>query len=797
MGRSARRHGQGGLQRAMSSSKVRAKLAVRAAAVVLALAIGGAAQPPAPVPAAAAPETATPPVPPTPPAVEAAAGSAKVPLAITISGGVSLGAYEGGFLYYLTEVIKRNRDRLDLKVVTGASAGSVNTLLTAMSSCVDASPPPKQSIFYRTWIPIGLEQLLVEGKTTATGLFDRTQMEAIAKTVLQPHWAAGFRGDCDLVLGVATTRLNARRSRLGVGATTLPQIEERFAVRLRGRGYGKLPRLDNYIDPNYQMPSALLPTDGTLRDLHRITDLTFASSTFPLAFEPMRLRHCMTDPPKSASPVCRPASAQTDLFVDGGVFDNHPLKLAARVTSGLERDAHGNYRWTDAPDMSTFTIPDELQFLQVDPEAFGYPTETADDAAPPDSALGLVSRFAANFVESARSKELISLLEARPDIRSRVRMGEAYLPTASGALYAFLGFFETAFRDYDFVLGMYDAYRFVSQAKAPLLRPEPKPREPSANARTKSWAPFFCVRGTLEDNATEARHCADPGLEDFGILLQTSIDRLYASCRTLRDEPQRGPVLHRHCALAMANQAPPHVVGVLSIDARRRQNESDFGHLLRLLAEYRFHFEDLGLTRDEAHKARQRVAARIGQLAKEMGAAQSSGNWIWTTAGRVASNSLYYEPPSHVLYFTLGNRPTLGYSLTEAYSDWSWLRFQANLRTDGLYTLLSESHNFFAVAPTLGFELQPPPLSNVTYQLWFGAGAGYQFSTEDDAGVSDCPEDEPVEAAPCSGLVLSSHAALSLYEILRLQVGGMYSPPVDQKAFWSVSAGVGFQFNWD
>ncbi|HEY6728536.1 MAG TPA: patatin-like phospholipase family protein [Polyangiaceae bacterium] len=772
---------------------------MRAASAAFAVALGSLAQPPPATDAAvleapaasganAAGEAA--------PALSAG-GSAKIPLAITISGGVSLGAYEGGFLYYLTEVIKRNRAQLDLKVVTGASAGSVNTLLTAMSSCMDTSPPPQQSIFYETWIPIGLEQLLIEGRTTATGLFDRSQMEAIAKTVLGPRWATGFRSDCDLVLGVATTRLNARRSRLGVGATTLPQIEERFAVRMRGRGYGRLPRLDNFIDPNYQMPSALLPTDGSLHDLQSVIDLTFASSTFPLAFEPMRLEHCMTDPPRSVSPVCRPEAAQTDLFVDGGVFDNHPLKLAARVTSGLERDEHGNYRWTDAPDMSTFAIPDELQFLQVDPEAFGYPTETAEDSAPPDSALGLVSKFAANFVESARSKELISLLEARPDIRSRVRMGEAYLPTASGALYAFLGFFETAFRDYDFALGMYDAHRFVQQAKVPLLRPEPRATDAPEEASSKAWAPFFCVRGTLENNGVEARRCADEGLEDFGILLQTSIDRLYAGCRELRNEPRRGPVAHRHCALAMANHTAPHVAGVRAIDARRQQSESDFAHLLRLLAAYRFHFADLGLTRDEAHKARQRIAARIGQLAKEIGAAQSSGNWIWVAAGRVASNSLYYEPPSHVLYVTLGNRPTLGYSLTEAYSDWSWLRLQANVRTDGLYTLLSESHNFVAVAPTLGFEVQPPPLSNASYQLWFGGGAGYQFSTEDAVGFDDCPDEEPVESAPCSGFVVSSHAALSLYEMLRLQVGGMYSPPFDQKAYWSVSAGIGFQFNWD
>ena len=442
--------------------------------------------------------------------------------------------------------------------------------------------------------------------------------------------------------------------------------------------------------------------------------------------------------------------------------------------------------------MTSFTIPDEIQFVQVDPEATSYPTEAHEDEEVPDSALGFISRFAANFVESARSKELVSLLEARPDIRSRVKMGEAYLPTASGALYAFLGFFETAFRDYDFFLGMYDAYRFVRHADEGLKRPEP-----SLDGANKDWAPFHCVKGMLEGNAAEAGRCQEPELKDFGILLQTSLDRLYAGCLKLAGDKLLGPVAHQHCALAMKNQPPPHVPGVRAIDSKRLPDESDFDHLLRLLAEYRFHFEDLGLNREDAHKARRRVAARIGQLAKEIGAAQNSGNWMWAAGARVASNSLYYEPASHVLYFTLGNRPTLGYSLTEAYSSWSWFRFQAGIYTDGLYTLLSESHNFFAFTPALGFELQPLPLSTATYQLWFGAGAGYQLSTEDDLAFSDCPADEHLTTAPCSGFAVSTHAAVSLYELLRLQVGALYLPPIDEKGYWAISAGIGFQFNWD
>ena len=52
-----------------------------------------------------------------------------------MSGGVSLGAYEAGYLYYFTEMIRRNRELLDLKILTGASAGSVNAMIAIISLC--------------------------------------------------------------------------------------------------------------------------------------------------------------------------------------------------------------------------------------------------------------------------------------------------------------------------------------------------------------------------------------------------------------------------------------------------------------------------------------------------------------------------------------------------------------------------------------------------------------------------------------------------------------------------------------
>ena len=52
--------------------------------------------------------------------------------ALTISGGVSLGAYEGGLTWTLVNYLRASGE-LNLSGVTGASAGSINALLPSLA----------------------------------------------------------------------------------------------------------------------------------------------------------------------------------------------------------------------------------------------------------------------------------------------------------------------------------------------------------------------------------------------------------------------------------------------------------------------------------------------------------------------------------------------------------------------------------------------------------------------------------------------------------------------------------------
>src|SRR6478752_2184011 len=85
----------------------------------------------------------------------AAKAAGPVAFSLTISGGVSLGAHEAGFLYYLTEVVKRNPQVFHLVTVTGASAGSMNGRSTTLEGWSPPIDDPPTTLFCKTWMPVG------------------------------------------------------------------------------------------------------------------------------------------------------------------------------------------------------------------------------------------------------------------------------------------------------------------------------------------------------------------------------------------------------------------------------------------------------------------------------------------------------------------------------------------------------------------------------------------------------------------------------------------------------------------
>jgi hypothetical protein len=306
----------------------------------------------------------------------------------------------------------------------------LNALLAVLAAH-GAAPPssPTESLFWRTWIPIGWGQLFADPPPTPLGAFSRRWLERGAAAI-EEAWNRGLDPSCDVVLGVSATRVEPRVLHAAGGRLELPRMEEKFAIRIQGRGRGRPPRVSNYPVPASAWPAALLVTDARGEvPFSELRDLVFASMSFPIAFPPQPLRTCVAG--ETLRPgVCLDAEAHTARYVDGGVFDNAPLRLAVGLARiGLHADPESaRLSWRDIPDASVRDVPRNLVLGFIDPDAAEYPARRPADAAADDGSLPRhLFDILAAFVDTARSKELAMLLEEHPAVADRDRAPEAAL----------------------------------------------------------------------------------------------------------------------------------------------------------------------------------------------------------------------------------------------------------------------------------------------------------------------------------------------------------------------------------
>ena len=103
-------------------------------------------------------------------------GVEPMPFALTISGGISLGSYEAGVNWALVEYLKKplksdqspgsqnpQNWKPELLSITGASAGSINAVMTAMNWCVD---PAKRELLQKEEIE---SEIAVDEKEPSLG----------------------------------------------------------------------------------------------------------------------------------------------------------------------------------------------------------------------------------------------------------------------------------------------------------------------------------------------------------------------------------------------------------------------------------------------------------------------------------------------------------------------------------------------------------------------------------------------------------------------------------------------------
>ncbi|MBN1758920.1 MAG: patatin-like phospholipase family protein [Chitinispirillaceae bacterium] len=404
---------------------------------------------------------------------------AKPPLSIgvTVSGGVSYGSYQAGYHYVANDWLRMNRNVCRVRVVTGASAGAINALLTVLSIADTGFVSDTGSLFYKSWIPISYQRLNC-GKSPI-GLLGRDYFYVLRDSIIRPAVNIPPPGDTvDIVLGVTGTRVEPTHIRL-TDRLELPTVEQKFTIRMTRNSTGKWV-FRNYIDKGSKLPAVVLPfrvETGDTTDCNIVTNIIFASSGFPCAFPPLSIDLWEIIPYETKNVSWDTAAAslwmelsnapegsvagkpESPLFNDGGVFDNTPMKYAADLScNGLVNDSSGigwaaTPRWRAAnPNLDT------MLFIYLSQNNTVFPRSKCPPKEIDSSMIKSIFNMGSNIIGSARSKELRSVTEKYPSFNPHLT--NCYAPTMSGYLGNFLGFFEKQFRVFDFYLGMYDACKY-------------------------------------------------------------------------------------------------------------------------------------------------------------------------------------------------------------------------------------------------------------------------------------------------------------------------------------------------
>jgi predicted acylesterase/phospholipase RssA len=749
---------------------------------------------------------------------------------------VSLGAYQGGYLYALGEELKREHVRIPLLV--GASAGTINALLLGATMCRGPVPEPTDSPLRDVWMRASLAQLRQGRTTSPSAVFPQDGVRAIAQS-LRTLLTKGIDPGCDFVLSAETSRLRPRPVPVD-GHDTIPDIQEPFTIRIK-TGADGFPRITNYVPDDPFATHALLPfplhqdTEPERAEaLDLLIDLVLASSAFPGAFPQVLLRHCLTD---REHPEYRHGGrtecgmldvyARTP-FIDGGVLDNTPVGLAIRTAlSGISIDARGKASWNEPrPASPERPLPPGLSYLLVDTDNDAYdPLPTRPRVL--GSLLAFAATFASGFVGAARGRELYETLDHYPPLREHLTVSQLHPRLASRYLLDFFGFFDTRLRDFDFTAGMYDAARLIGDGRLEALlagavqRAEVAPRLEDLGTPTTSWRKLACMAqaygrprpdGAYDRCSPISRpeappawqsvdaDAVEPDFDSFVELLQASLDQLYSQCLCARDLSDRplGDACARLVgpkpAVATAAQLsrPPRIRSEFALgdswaqvctrgaDGTRSSEiiEDPLAYAIRRLARYRF-------AGASAAETATMIRERIGTLADDAIERQPIGERVAAILGgpSVLDVGLGYAPPENSVHVVSGLATEVGWTHGR------WLRGTAALQAKGW-------SNGFALTPLAGIDWNVPYLPALA-QVHPFARVGFQLGNSgpgDAVGPSPCWRGFDGHAERC--IVGQAGLAVTAFDLVRLQ--GVWEQSTASAARWTdhVLVEFGLQANW-
>ena len=362
-----------------------------------------------------------------------------IDLSMVISGGVSLGAYEAGYNWAMVKMltnIRNNSRRVEpkLRSVTGASAGSINALITAMYWCQDPSIEDTNSIennlFYNTWVDLGLNDLIItdpnsDNKST---LFSRDKLKIKSQAILDQLKKPIYTKGCEVPLGFSVTK--ARPITTEFQHSGIKIKNQHFSIPFTLKEQNKQLIIFNKTLPQSSDYHISIP--NIEKDNNKIIDVLFASSAFPGAFKQIKLNYIYEGEKRSS------------YFIDGGAYDNLPLQLATELDKRAKE-----FIFIDPSNMRK---EKKIVETEEEKEPVGFLTSNAIpllDSLDIFQSMRLYNAINQYFGEGSGKKLILS---------------SRYHPITGKFLGHFGAFLDKDFRIYDYHVGVYDAIYHLSKS---------------------------------------------------------------------------------------------------------------------------------------------------------------------------------------------------------------------------------------------------------------------------------------------------------------------------------------------
>ena len=269
-------------------------------------------------------------------------------LAVAISGAVSLGSYEAGAVYELLQLLKKHNESLDEKsqdqrieidVITGASAGGMTAAVIAQRLLYDADAleGETENSLYQAWVDkVDIRELLNKeyGDAPDKSLFSSNFIEGMADDLLMGRYKKGSK---EAKKHVAS----AEQIHIGLAMSNLNGVD--YAVDLSSENDPLNNPDQPHADPNkytqtrFQDRFTTTLSNNSDEEIiwSKVKKAALGCGAFPLAFRPVEiLRKWQSGDYQGLGAL--EFNENKFHYADGGIFNNYTLGMARELVSKVD-----------------------------------------------------------------------------------------------------------------------------------------------------------------------------------------------------------------------------------------------------------------------------------------------------------------------------------------------------------------------------------------------------------------------------------------------------------------------------